>query len=234
MNGTDIVKPSTVKVTNSGMAARLLWLIAVAELAALVGLSLWWLSLQLVTARQLWFVLTAVLNVLVLIACFGLGWWGMRRAVRARFRFRLRTLLCVIAAASIYLVFLVKPLTQSYELRRQRLAALRAGEVIVRLEGVIAATNEEQRALAMNYPADYLGDNVQFYEKRLTDADLEALAGHPNLHWIILRHCEVSETGIHFFTGAKKLRYMDLTGTTLSDDAIERIKTALPNCKIKR
>lgn len=55
-----------------------------------------------------------------------------------------------------------------------------------------------------------------------------------NLELLYLSHTSVTDAGLGYLTGLKKLRAVEIQDTAITDDGIQRLKQALPNTSIHR
>ena len=67
---------------------------------------------------------------------------------------------------------------------------------------------------------------------RLNDKALVHLRGLPNLRELDLGAPKVGDAGIRHLEALPNLEVLDLTGTEVTDEGIDRLKQALPNCRI--
>jgi hypothetical protein len=68
----------------------------------------------------------------------------------------------------------------------------------------------------------------------VTDAGLRELATLKNLTWLDLRDTRVADAGLKELAGLKNLDTLLLQGTQVTDAGVHELRTALPNCTIKR
>jgi hypothetical protein len=82
---------------------------------------------------------------------------------------------------------------------------------------------------------DFFGD-VQGYELKgvqVTDEALAGIDGLPRLKVLWLISNQITDAGLSHLEGLSDLRYLDLVHTKTTDEGLEKLKHALPNCRVK-
>jgi hypothetical protein len=166
--------------------------------------------------------------------------WLLKWAPHRHLRFGVRSLMVVIAVASVGMGLLLNPLHQAYE-RRQWLESLqRARGVVGKVGGITSPPGRVATArwnLSLKDPLehrDFIEDNAFFIGKRLTVSEMGDLAGHPNLTFLTLEDCRISDSGLEQLGRARKLESLTLTGTPVQEETMRKLRLALPKCTIKR
>jgi serine/threonine protein kinase len=68
---------------------------------------------------------------------------------------------------------------------------------------------------------------------KVSDAGMSSLAAWPQLSILYLGHCDISDRSVELLAGKTTLRQLHLSGTHVSRDGVERLRAALPHCKIE-
>jgi hypothetical protein len=146
----------------------------------------------------------------------------------------------VIAVASVGMSLLLNPLHQAYE-RRQWLQSLqRARGVVAKVGGITSSPHGVAAArlnLSLKDPLehrDFIENNAYFMGKSLTVSEMGDLAGHPNLTYLTLENCRISDSGLEQLGRSRRLKSLTLTGTPVREEAMRKLRLALPKCTIKR
>ncbi|MEX2119465.1 MAG: hypothetical protein WD847_07710 [Pirellulales bacterium] len=85
--------------------------------------------------------------------------------------------------------------------------------------------------------ADFKGHpchKVSLSSTQITDAGLAQLAGMPSLTTLDLNHTRVTDAGLEHLAGLKNLQSLRLDGTQVTIDGCDKLRRALPNCRIQR
>jgi hypothetical protein len=61
---------------------------------------------------------------------------------------------------------------------------------------------------------------------------MERLVALPNLSHVFLDRTAVSDAGLRYLESARRLQYISLRFTRVTDDGMKRLKAALPSCLI--
>jgi hypothetical protein len=73
---------------------------------------------------------------------------------------------------------------------------------------------------------------LELYETDVTDASLKTIASLTNLTWLNLVRTKISDVGVDDLTRLTNLRQLNVDGTQVSSVGIQRLRQALPDCKI--
>ena len=200
----------------------LLSAVLVAELIVFLSLGTW----------LLWLLgyLGLLIGAILAVSGLALGWLCWRffvAAYRRRFQFSLRSLLILVAVASLGMGLLVKPLNEyrrkQAEYRRKQ-AELRAFKLANRLGGevMISLRSDED-------PAEDGWADIRFDGIRLDGVDLQDLDGYPGFR-LGLTNTSVSEEVVTHLRVLRNLKYLDLSGSKVDDAALVRLK-GLPSLR---
>ena len=75
--------------------------------------------------------------------------------------------------------------------------------------------------------------NLGLEGTQVTDAGLEHLKGLTNLSFLLgLSGTKITDAGLEHLKGLKKLKYVSLQNTKVSQEGVDKLKKALPKCKI--
>ncbi len=165
--------------------------------------------------------------------------WLLKWAIRRRVLSSVRSLLVLIAVTSVGLS--VHPFQQTYE-RRQWLQSLQRAHAVVDKVGAISGSNEggvvsARQLLSMKDPLghrDFITNNFFIKGASLTVSEMSDLAGHPNLTRLTLKNCRISDSGLEQLGRSSRLKSLTLTGTPVGEEAVRKLRLALPKCTIKR
>lgn len=69
-------------------------------------------------------------------------------------------------------------------------------------------------------------------ESRVTGNGLSALSRHPRLEFLVLSGTKIGEPGIDALSELKTLRGLDVEATDLKPQHLDRLRAALPNCRV--
>ncbi|HVC94594.1 MAG TPA: hypothetical protein VND64_12925, partial [Pirellulales bacterium] len=68
----------------------------------------------------------------------------------------------------------------------------------------------------------------------IVDADLDCLTELPSLETANLASTPLTDVGLKWLHGLKRLRHIDVRFTQVSDEGVKSLRAALPNAKIYR
>lgn len=68
---------------------------------------------------------------------------------------------------------------------------------------------------------------------QVSDEGLTHLTGMTHLTWLLLENTQVSDEGLKHLAGLTTLTYLHLHDTQVSDAGVERLRSALPGCRIE-
>ncbi len=188
-----------------------LWLVASMEFVGLLMLAAWWCLLQLSESQSTLAMFVAAASVATG-AILGVGWWLLKWAIRRRVLFGVRSLMVVIAVTSVGMSLLLRPLQHAYE-RRQWLQSLQRARGVVGKVGGITSTEggvaTARLHLSLKDPLehrDFIENNSFIKGQSLTISEMGDLAGHPNLTYLTLKNCRISDSGLEQLGRSRKLK----------------------------
>ena len=76
--------------------------------------------------------------------------------------------------------------------------------------------------------------SVSFHEAVLADDELSIFEEFVIVDWLSLSDTGISDSGLQYLTKLNRMWHLDVDGTNVTDNGIERLKTALPDCDVWR
>ena len=67
---------------------------------------------------------------------------------------------------------------------------------------------------------------------KITDVGLKQVRNLDRLRELRLEETDISDAGLASLQYLRHLRYLDLEGTRATDEGVEKLRKALPNCRI--
>ena len=76
-------------------------------------------------------------------------------------------------------------------------------------------------------------EDLDLYRTNITDAGLEHVKVLKNLRYLNLHwQKKVTDAGLEYLKGLESLQHLDLRGTNVTDEGVNKLQRALPNCRI--
>lgn len=75
--------------------------------------------------------------------------------------------------------------------------------------------------------------DLHLTETRITDGGLASLAAWPRLSILFLGRCSITDHSLEHIAACKGLRHLHVNGTKITRPGVERLRAALPKCRIE-
>ncbi len=140
------------------------------------------------------------------------------------FRFSLTTMLGLVAGCGVLLAWLSERYVQP----------VLAHDRVIALGGAFSFDNQMGAGIWRGNRGGnpFITNGVILSYANITDSDLRVVDKLRGVTKLWLNHTPLTDDCVIFLTRLRELQFVDLRGTRVSESAVQRIQTSLPNCKV--
>ena len=148
---------------------------------------------------------------------------------RCRFQFSLKTMWVLIAVCAVLLACL-----SLVWLSERYVHPMLAHDRIIALGGGFSFDNRMGTGIWRGNRGGnpFITEGVVLSQANITDSDLSILDSLRGVTELWLNHTPITDNCVQFLTCLSESQFVDLRGTRVSESAVQRIRSKLPNCKV--